>query len=90
MQLHRFAGFIVLLGSATLLADVKNNAAPILCRGNDHSEEEAIEQLARMSATYSNLAGWKDRAARVRKQILVGAKLAPLPERTPLTDCGCS
>lgn len=49
MQLQRFVGFIFLLGSAALLADDKNDAAPILCRGHYHSEEQAIEQLARIS-----------------------------------------
>ena len=84
MQLHRLTGFILVVYSATLLADDKKGAAPILCRGYYHSEEDAIEQLARMAATYSNLDEWKDRAKRVRKQILVGANLDPLPERTPL------
>ena len=58
--------------------------APILCRGNYHSEADAVAQLARMGGKYSDLAGWKERAQRVRRQILVGAKLDPLPERTPL------
>ncbi len=58
--------------------------APILCRGNYHSEEEAVAQLARMAATYTNLDQWKARAEKVRKQILVGANLDPLPARTPL------
>ena len=57
---------------------------PILCQGHYHSEADAVKQLARMSATYGNLAEWQTRAASIRKQILVGAKLDPLPERTPL------
>ena len=59
-------------------------AKPILCQGHYHSEAEAIKQLARMSATYDNLPQWQTRAASIRKQILVGAKLDPLPEQTPL------
>ncbi len=57
---------------------------PILCQGNYQSEQEAIAQLARMSATYSSRAEWEERAAKIRQQILAGAKLDPLPERTPL------
>jgi hypothetical protein len=57
---------------------------PILCRGNYHSEEDAVKQLERMAATYSNSDEWKARAAKVRRQILAGAKLDPLPKRTPL------
>ncbi len=65
-------------------AGTKKKAEPILCRGNYHSEADAIRQLERLAATYSNLAEWKQRAAKIRKQILVGAKLDPLPKRTPL------
>jgi len=57
---------------------------PVLCRGNYQTEPEAIEQLGRLAATYANLNQWKDRAAKIRKQILVGANLYPLPARTPL------
>ncbi|MFT7644159.1 MAG: hypothetical protein ACI9G1_005925 [Pirellulaceae bacterium] len=62
----------------------KASVAPTLCRGNYHSEAAAIEQLARMSAAYSDLEGWQQRAVKLRKQILVGANLDPLPPRTPL------
>jgi hypothetical protein len=57
---------------------------PILCQGEYQTEEQAVEQLARMAATYSNRDEWQARAAKIRKQILVGAKLDPLPKRTPL------
>ena len=57
---------------------------PTLCQGNYHSEAEAVAQLKRMAATHSNLAEWKARAATVRQQFLTGAKLDPLPKRTPL------
>ena len=57
---------------------------PILCRGNYHSEADAIKQLARMAATHTNHAQWKLRADAVRQQILTGARLSPLPKRTPL------
>jgi len=55
-----------------------------LCVGNYQSESDAVKQLARMGATHKNLAQWKVRAAAVRQQILTGAKLSPLPQRTPL------
>ena len=57
---------------------------PILCRGYYHSEAEAVAQLARMAGTYGNLTEWRDRANRIRQQILSGAQLDPLPARTPL------
>ncbi|MEM7475464.1 MAG: acetylxylan esterase [Planctomycetota bacterium] len=55
-----------------------------LCQGNYHSEADAAAQLRRMAATYTDLAGWKGRASALRKQILVGAKLYPLPVKTAL------
>lgn len=65
-------------------AGEKDGDKVTLCRGHWQSEADAVRQLERMAATYSNLAEWKDRARRVRKQILAGAKLDPLPARTPL------
>ena len=59
-------------------------AEPILCQGNYQTEQEAIAQLARMAANYSNQAEWEQRAAKIRQQILVGAKLDPFPKITPL------
>lgn len=60
------------------------SSEPVLCQGEYQTEAQAVEQLARMAATYSNREEWLARAAKIRKQILVGAKLDPLPERTPL------
>ena len=57
---------------------------PVLCQGNYQTEQQAIEQLAQMAANYGNLKEWNARAARVRKQILIGSGLHPLPKRTPL------
>ena len=74
----------VLLSVALLSVSVHAAEKPILCRGNYHSEADAVKQLARLSKTHSNLAQWKVRAAAIRQQILTGAKLNPLPKRTPL------
>ena len=59
---------------------------PTLCQGNYHSEAEAVAQLKRLASTHSNLAEWKKRATAVRQQFLIGAKLNPLPKRTPLNS----
>jgi len=66
------------------LGQAEPAAKPTLCQGNYHSEAEAVAQLKRMAATHSNLAEWKARAAAVQQQFLTGAKLDPLPKRTPL------
>lgn len=59
---------------------------PTLCVGNYQSEADAILQLNQFAATYSNLSEWKERATRIREQILTGSNLNPLPERTPLNS----
>jgi len=74
----------VLLSFALISLSVHAAEKPILCRGNYHSEADAVKQLARLSKTHSNLAQWKARAAAIRQQILTGAKLNPIPKRTPL------
>jgi hypothetical protein len=60
------------------------NKKPRLCQGNYHSEQDAREQLAKFTRSYSNLTEWKARAERIRKGILVGAELSPLPKKRPL------
>lgn len=69
---------------AAIRGEEPSQSKPILCQGNYQTEAEAVRQLERLASTYSNLKEWKQRAAKIRKQILVGAKLDPLPERTPL------
>lgn len=71
---------------SNLMGQHKSNAQsnPILCQGNYQTEQEAIEQLKRMGASYGNLEQWNNRAAKIRKQILRGANLYPLPTRTAL------
>jgi hypothetical protein len=57
---------------------------PQLCQGNYHSEEDAKKQLAKFAESYSNLAEWKRRARRIRRGILRGAELLPMPKKCPL------
>ena len=66
------------------LGQAQSNDKPTLCQGLYYSEAEAVDQLKRIAATHSNLSEWKTRAAAVQQQILTGAKLSPLPKRTPL------
>jgi poly(3-hydroxybutyrate) depolymerase len=70
--------------SLLLFSSLSVAEEPILCRGNYHTEAEAVAQLKRMSSTHSNLKEWKKRASSIRRQILVGSKLDPFPGRTPL------
>jgi dienelactone hydrolase len=47
-------------------------------------EQAGREQLAKAAATYSTREQWERRAAAISKGILQGARLDPLPLRTPL------
>ena len=78
------SAMVAALLSATYAQQKKPAEKPTLCRGNYHSEADAKKQLVRLASTYSNLEEWQARAAKIRKQILTGAKLDPLPKRTPL------
>jgi len=55
-----------------------------LRQGAFYSESEARENLATIAASYHDLAGWQTRAALIKRGILEGAGLDPLPDRTPL------
>lgn len=75
---------ILMLGFSGTAAYAAVEEEPQLCQGNYHSEEAAIEQLAKFDRSYSNLAEWKARAEHVRECILRGAELSPLPEKCAL------
>jgi dienelactone hydrolase len=76
----------LLCGSVQTASAIRTDAddTPQLCVGNYQTEEQAKEQLARFAATYSNAVEWRQRAQRIREQILRGAELVPLPKRCPL------
>ncbi|OPZ13853.1 MAG: Alpha/beta hydrolase family protein [candidate division BRC1 bacterium ADurb.BinA364] len=57
---------------------------PTLCVGHYQTEEEGKAQLARFAAAYSTREEWEARAANIRRCLLRGANLDPLPRRTPL------
>ena len=57
---------------------------PRLRVGHAQSPEEAARELEAFRDSYSDLAGWERRRAAVRRGIVEGARLSPLPERTPL------
>lgn len=75
----------ILLFIFPLIAQQKNtNEESMLCQGRYYSEEEAKNVLARYRQSFENLEQWKKRAERIRRGILEGAELNPLPEKTPL------
>ena len=77
-------GLLLVAGFAGRPARADDKDKVVLCQGNYQSEEQAKEQLARFRKTYSNLTEWKQRAEKIRKAVLVGAELDPLPRRHPL------
>lgn len=90
MKIHRtskvaWGSFLILLCGIVAISIAKEGEEePILCQGRYHSEADAVAQLERIGKTYDDRASWEVRAAKLRKQIFTGAKLDPLPERTPL------
>jgi uncharacterized protein len=48
------------------------------------TEAQGKQELANFAKTYSTKAEWEKRADNIRKNILIGAELYPLPPKTPL------
>lgn len=56
----------------------------MLCVGDYQTEAQAVEQLKRFKASYPTLKLWQKKAGIIRKGILKGAELNPLPQKTLL------
>lgn len=76
----------ILLASvlAPVTAQVDQPDAPRLRVGHAQSPAAAKAELAQLTATYPTLDAWKKRRALLRRELLAGARLTELPERTPL------
>jgi hypothetical protein len=81
-------GILLLPAGVAVAADADKPAAgvsaPRLCQGDYQTPEAARAQLARFAQSYSDLGGWKRRAAAIREGILRGAGLSPLPAKGAL------
>lgn len=55
-----------------------------LCQGAYWTEEQGKEHLAEFARLYHDQKTWEERAGRIRQNILKGAGLDPMPEKTPL------
>ena len=55
-----------------------------LRQGKFLTEEQGKQELEKFASTYSNKMEWEKRAENIRKCLLKGAELDPLPTRTPL------
>ncbi len=66
------------------LATVPVSAGPELRTGQFQTPEEAKAELEEWAASYPALNAWQERAEKIRKGLLEGAGLSPLPEKSPL------
>jgi uncharacterized protein len=85
MKKHLCSLSIITALQLTLFQSVKaDDPKPVLCQGAWQTEEAAREQLARFAKTYSTAEQWRERATKIRDQILRETGLDPLPPRSPL------
>ena len=75
---------LVVLALLCLAAPATRAEPPTLRRGAAQKPEQAKKELDEFKKSYSDLAGWKRRKARIIKGMLAGAKLTTLPKRMPL------
>ncbi|MBI5009432.1 MAG: acetylxylan esterase [Bacteroidia bacterium] len=57
---------------------------PLLRQGAYYTEEQGLAELKKMENMFSNAAQWEARKKLLRKNILKGLDLSPMPEKTPL------
>ncbi len=57
---------------------------PVLRQGAYYTEEQGKAELEKLESIYSDKAAWEERRQMLRREILKGMNLDPLPERTPL------
>ncbi|NRA97469.1 MAG: acetylxylan esterase [Planctomycetes bacterium] len=75
--------FVLVMTVTTATAFAQSEVA-VLCQGYWQSEDDAVAQLRRMGRTWTTRVDWEGRARLIRRQILRGSRLDPLPARTPL------
>jgi len=67
-----------------IVTSCKNNQEPTLRQGNFYTEEQGLAELKKLESMYGNSREWETRKKLVRKNILKGLNLSPMPARTPL------
>lgn len=86
--MKRMIGMIAMFGLLGVVGNPlvgQDDPQPTLCVGDFQSEEEARQQIRRLSETWKGDPKlWRDRAAAIRKQILHGSGLDPLPAKSAL------
>ena len=75
---------LVVLVGAGCAAGVPQTGGPKLRRGYAQKPQAAAKELEEFKASYSGLAGWKERKKLIHAGILKGARLSTLPKKTPL------
>jgi dienelactone hydrolase len=83
--LTRTFQFIPLLLVSVVIGTAQTSTHGVTLRQDAFlTEDEGRKELANFAETYSNKVEWENRAENIRQNILIGAELAPLPEKTPL------
>ncbi len=67
-----------------VLGSCSENRKPALRQGNFYTVEQGAAELKKLESMYANREQWEARKMMLRKNILAGMNLSPLPRKTPL------
>lgn len=74
----------LLIISLFIFSGCSKSQKPVLRQGDFYTVEQGAAELKKLESMYSNREQWEARRKMLRKNILRGMNLSPLPERSPL------
>ena len=80
----KITGLLVAVLFSTIIANSQNTNSKNLCVGAYYSEEEGAANLLKLKESYQSKEEWLQRAEMIKKGILEGSGLFPIPVKTPL------
>jgi hypothetical protein len=75
---------VILFTGMLLLGGCREKLKPVLKQGSYYTVEQGTAELKKLESMYSGKEQWEVRKTMLRKKILEGMNLSPMPEKSPL------